>query len=107
MLAAMMLKDRMLSMVPMSPSIIAAVRGNGIGMDQDSHKCWYVIRCVPNENGDKEDKDVANAIRYAVDNGASVINMSFGKGFSPNKDLVDEAVKVCSLQGCASCSCHE
>ena len=32
-------------------------------------------------------------IRYAVDNGAAVINMSFGKGESPNKEVVDEAVK--------------
>lgn len=49
------------------------------------------VRCVP--DGDERDKDVANAIRYAVDNGASVINMSFGKGYSPNKAYVDEAVK--------------
>jgi subtilisin family serine protease len=43
--------------------------------------------------GDETDKDVANAIRYAVDNGASIINMSFGKGLSPNKKWVDQAVK--------------
>lgn len=49
------------------------------------------VRCVP--DGDERDKDVANAIRYAVDNGASIINMSFGKGDSPNKDAVDAAVK--------------
>ena len=40
-----------------------------------------VIRAVP--NGDERDKDVANAIYYAVDNGAQVINMSFGKAYSP------------------------
>jgi len=44
-------------------------------------------------DGDERDKDVANAIRYAVDNGASIINMSFGKGYSPDKKYVDEAVK--------------
>ncbi len=72
--------------------IIAAVRGNGIGMDGIATNVKIMsVRCVP--NGDERDKDVANAIRYAVDNGASVINMSFGKGFSPNKDLVDEAVR--------------
>lgn len=49
------------------------------------------IRVVP--NGDEHDKDVANAIRYAVDNGADVINMSFGKGQSWNKNVVDKAVK--------------
>jgi cell wall-associated protease len=42
------------------------------------------IRAVP--NGDERDKDVANAIIYAVDNGAHIINMSFGKSFSPQKD---------------------
>lgn len=50
-----------------------------------------VVRCVP--DGDERDKDVANSIRYAVDNGAKVVNMSFGKGFSYNKKTVDEAVK--------------
>lgn len=49
------------------------------------------VRCVP--DGDERDKDVANAIRYAVDNGALVINMSFGKAFPWNKKLVDDAVK--------------
>ena len=44
-------------------------------------------------DGDERDKDVANAIRYAVDNGASIINMSFGKGYSPDKKYVDNAVK--------------
>jgi subtilisin family serine protease len=44
-------------------------------------------------DGDERDKDVAAAIVYAVDNGASVINMSFGKGASPRKDVVDEAVR--------------
>ncbi|MCH8554452.1 MAG: S8 family peptidase [Schleiferiaceae bacterium] len=49
------------------------------------------VRAVP--DGDERDKDVANAIIYAVDNGASIINMSFGKGYSWNKQVVDEAVK--------------
>jgi subtilisin family serine protease len=49
------------------------------------------VRTVP--NGDERDKDVANAIRYAVDNGAKIINMSFGKGQSPYKKEVDAAMK--------------
>ncbi|TAE86875.1 MAG: peptidase S8 [Bacteroidetes bacterium] len=72
--------------------IIAAIRNNNIGMNgvADQVKIM-VLRVVP--DGDERDKDVANAIKYAVDNGASVINMSFGKSFSPNKGIVDEAVR--------------
>jgi subtilisin family serine protease len=49
-----------------------------------------VLRAVP--NGDERDKDIANSIRYAVDNGAKVINMSFGKYYTPNKGIVDDAI---------------
>jgi len=49
------------------------------------------LRAVP--NGDERDEDVALAIRYAVDQGARVINMSFGKSLSPNRELVDEAIQ--------------
>ena len=71
---------------------VAAVRGNGIGMDGVASNVEIMsVRVVP--HGDERDKDVANAIKYAVDNGASVINMSFGKGQSPRKKVVDEAVK--------------
>lgn len=55
------------------------------------------IRAVP--NGDEHDKDVANAIRYAVDNGAMVINMSFGKPVSPQKSVVDEAIQYAMDRG--------
>lgn len=72
--------------------IIAAKRGNGIGIDGIADNAQImVVRAVP--NGDERDKDVANAIRYAVDNGAKVINMSFGKYYTPNKSYVDEAVQ--------------
>jgi len=72
--------------------IIGAVRDNAIGMDGIAPNVKIMsVRAVP--DGDERDKDVANAIRYAVDNGATVINMSFGKGFGTHKDLVDEAVK--------------
>ncbi len=72
--------------------IIAAKRGNNIGMDGIAdHVKIMAVRCVP--DGDERDKDVANAIIYAVDNGASVINMSFGKGYAWDKKAVDKAVK--------------
>ncbi|MBK8955959.1 MAG: S8 family peptidase [Saprospiraceae bacterium] len=72
--------------------IVAAERKNNLGMDGVAdHVRIMAVRCVP--DGDERDKDVANAIRYAVDNGASVINMSFGKGYSPQKEYVDAAIK--------------
>jgi len=72
--------------------IVGAVRDNGIGMDGVAPRVKLMsVRAVP--DGDERDKDVANAIRYAVDNGASVINMSFGKGFGTHKELVDDAVR--------------
>jgi subtilisin family serine protease len=54
------------------------------------------IRVVP--DGDERDKDVANAIRYAVDNGAKVINMSFGKSFSPEQAWVDSAIRYAATK---------
>ncbi|MBL7889544.1 MAG: S8 family peptidase [Bacteroidia bacterium] len=72
--------------------IIAAMRGNKLGIEGIANNVKIMaLRAVP--NGDERDKDVANAIRYAVDNGATIINMSFGKYYSPDKKLVDEAVK--------------
>lgn len=70
--------------------IIAAARNNGIGMDGIADNVKILsVRAVP--DGDEYDKDIALAIRYAVDNGAKVINMSFGKPFSPEKYWVDSA----------------
>lgn len=72
--------------------IIAATRNNNIGINGVAdHAKIMSVRVVP--NGDERDKDVANGIRYAVDNGAKVINMSFGKKYVYNKQTVDEAVK--------------
>ena len=78
--------------------IIAAVRNNKIGMDgiADNVKIM-MVRAVP--DGDEHDKDIALAIRYAVDNGAQVISMSFGKEFSPEKQWVDEAVQYAEKMG--------
>jgi len=71
---------------------IAAVRDNNIGIQGIADNAQIMmIRAVP--DGDEYDKDVALAIKYAVDNGAKVVNMSFGKSYSPQKKWVDEAVK--------------
>ncbi|HEV7780450.1 MAG TPA: S8 family serine peptidase, partial [Chitinophagaceae bacterium] len=78
--------------------IIAASRNNGKGMDGVADNVRIMsLRAVP--DGDEHDKDIALAIRYAADNGAQVINMSFGKGFSPEKKWVDEAVKYAESKG--------
>ncbi len=72
--------------------IIGAERDNDLGVKGVADHVWIMsVRTVP--SGDERDKDVANAIRYAADNGAKVINMSFGKGYSQDKKVVDEAVK--------------
>ena len=71
--------------------IIAAERHNGIGVDGVANNVKImVLRTVP--NGDEYDKDVALAIRYAADNGAKVVNMSFGKSYSPHSDWVRDAI---------------
>lgn len=72
--------------------IIAATRNNGIGVDGVANNVEIMsIRAVP--NGDEYDKDIALGIRYAVDNGASIINCSFGKSFSPKAEWVYDAIK--------------
>ena len=72
--------------------LIGAKRNNGYGIDGVADNVRIMsIKAVP--NGDEYDKDIANAIRFAVDHGAKVINMSFGKKISPHKDWVDAAIK--------------
>jgi cell wall-associated protease len=72
--------------------IVAQVRGNGIGGDGIANNVEILtVRAVP--DGDEYDKDIALGIRYAVDNGAKVINGSFGKSFSPHKQWVYDAIK--------------
>jgi cell wall-associated protease len=78
--------------------IIAAIRNNGIGMDGIADNVIIMpVRVTP--DGDERDKDVALAIRYAVDNGAKIINMSFGKDFSRGKEWVDESVRYAEKKG--------
>ena len=72
--------------------IIAAKRNNGLGANGVANNVEIMsIRAVP--NGDEYDKDIALGIRYAVDNGAKIINGSFGKAFSPNAQWVYDAIK--------------
>ena len=78
--------------------IIGAVRNNGKGVDGIADNVnIMMIRAVP--DGDEHDKDIANAIRYAVDNGAKIISMSFGKDFSPEKRWVDDAFRYAEKKG--------
>lgn len=77
--------------------LIGAVRGNKYGIDGVADNVRIMaIKAVP--NGDEYDKDIANAIHYAVDNGAKIINMSFGKKLSPHKAWVDEAFKYAAAK---------
>jgi len=72
--------------------IVAANTTNNIGAVGVANNVKIMtVRIVP--DGDEHDKDVALGIRYAVDNGAKIINTSFGKRFSPNKDWVYNAIK--------------
>lgn len=78
--------------------IIGGIRGNGIGIEGIADNVRFmVLRAVP--NGDEHDKDIAHSIRYAVDNGANIINMSFGKYYSPYKSEVNAAVKYAASKG--------
>lgn len=78
--------------------IVAATRGNGIGMEGIADNVQLmIVRTVP--DGDERDKDVANAIKYAINNGAKVINMSFGKSTTTLKGAVDEAIKLAEEKG--------
>jgi len=72
--------------------LIGAIRNNGYGINGVADNVQIMaIKAVP--NGDEYDKDIANAIHYAVDNGARIVNMSFGKKISPHKEWLDEAFK--------------
>jgi subtilisin family serine protease len=78
--------------------IIAANRTNNVGIKGIADNVRIMaIRVVP--NGDERDKDIASGIYYAVDNGAHIINMSFGKNFSPQKAAVDKAVQYAEQKG--------
>lgn len=73
--------------------IIAAERNNNKGIDGIANNVLIMPIVATTAGGDERDKDIANAIRYAVDNGAKVMNMSFSKTFSSDKNLVDDAIR--------------
>lgn len=78
--------------------IVGAVRDDGTEVRGIAPSVRIMsVRTVP--DGDERDKDIANAIRYAVDNGAHIINMSFGKAYSPEKSVVDAAVRHADERG--------
>ena len=82
--------------------IIAATRNNGIGINGAANNVKIMaIRNTP--NGDEYDKDVALGVYYAVDNGAKVINMSFGKGFSNHSDWVRDAIAYAAKNNVLIC----
>lgn len=72
---------------------VAGIIGEITGINESIAKSvsLMILRAVP--DGDEHDIDIASAIRYAVDNGATIINMSFGKAFSPEEKLVQKAVR--------------
>jgi subtilisin family serine protease len=78
--------------------IVSAIRTNDIGIKGVAGNVRIMgVRTVP--DGDERDKDVANAIRYSVDNGAKILNMSFGKSYAWDKKVVDEAIKYAVSKG--------
>ena len=78
--------------------IIGADRTNNLGVMGIADAVQIMgVRAVP--DGDERDKDVANAIRYAVDNGAQIINMSFGKDYSPQRKTVEDAERYALSKG--------
>jgi cell wall-associated protease len=80
--------------------IVAAQRNNGEGLDGVADFVKILpVRVFIYAQEDEIDKDVAYGIRYAVDNGAQVINMSFGKYFSPQKSQVDKAIAYAETKG--------
>ena len=78
---------------------IAATRGNNSGVKGISNKIKLMVLSIFPERGDELDKDVANAIRYAVDNGARVINYSHGRYFVDREDFIMDALKYAEQKG--------
>ncbi|VXB50645.1 conserved hypothetical protein [Flavobacterium sp. 9AF] len=84
--------DRQLNHNTEVSGVIAANRNNKKGIKGFSNNIKIMPICIAN-NGSEHDKDIANGIYYAVNNGAKIINMSFGKEFSIHKKWVFDAIK--------------
>lgn len=80
-------------------SAIAATRNNRVGVRGVSNKIKLMMLVVFPERGDELDKDVSNAIHYAVDNGAKVINYSHGKYYADKENYITEALKYANSKG--------
>lgn len=70
--------------------VLAATRTNDLGV-QGFSDAIRIMPVVMVAHGDEHDEDVAKAIRYAVDNGAQIINMSWVKYYSTQTELVRAA----------------
>jgi subtilisin family serine protease len=81
--------------------IVAQVRGNNLEVMALLTIQILTVRAVP--DGDEYDKDIAFGI-VMVDNGAKVINGSFGKSFSPHRQWVYDAIKYAEKKRCIDCS---
>lgn len=79
--------------------IIGARNISGTGINGIATNVLIMPLVATTAGGDERDKDVANAIRYAVDNGARVINMSFSKPFSAYRPVVDDAIRYAEAKG--------
>jgi cell wall-associated protease len=73
--------------------IIGAARNNGIGINGVADNVEIMALKVVGNIRELRDRNLADAIYYAVDNGALIINLSFGKQYSWDKRAVDNAVK--------------
>lgn len=100
------IKDRFYGNATMTPhehgthvaGIIGATRNNGVGIDGVADVRLMSLR-VCTGSGDEYDKDIATAIRYAVENGASIINISLGRPVSLHKEWVDAALRFAEKKG--------
>jgi len=72
--------------------VIAANRTNAIGAKGVTDLVKIMPLCI-SAYGDEHDKDMALAIRYAVANGAKIINISSSKEFSLHQDWVTAAIR--------------
>ncbi len=79
-------------------SVIAAKHNNNIGLTGIAFDAKIMAMRTFDAAGNGECKDIANAIVYAVLNGANVINMSFGEYES--SPIMHTAVKFAEAMGC-------